>query len=202
MAPNPNFSSRSRYDYNLVIAAKDGDQRAYSELLDRYRSVVYYMLLKLIKNDRDADELTIEVFEKAFLKLHQYTPEYAFCTWLFKIAYNYGLDYLRKKARQRHVSIDNADENFDPESLYHLACPNPDPEELLISKQKDNIIHNAVDKLKPHYRDLVHLHYFKEFSFVEIKDMLNMPLGTVKIRMFRSREILQNKLRRKKTTLN
>lgn len=195
------YPAQNQHDYDLILSAMAGNQKSYAELLSKYRNVIYYLVLKIIKNDRDAEELTIEVFEKAFLKLHQYVPQYAFCTWLYKIAYNYSLDYLRRKAKKRLLSFDDPEEFSDSTPLSNMASPTPDPEEVMMIKQKKDALHSVVKKLKPHYRDIVEMHYFDEYSFVEIKEKLNMPLGTVKIRMFRSREILYNKLRLKKAAI-
>jgi RNA polymerase sigma-70 factor (ECF subfamily) len=195
MEINPKFSEISKRDYNLVISAINGDQQAYTKLMHHYKGLVYYMLLKMIRNRRDAEEVTLEVFEKAFLKIYQYRPEYAFCTWLFKIASNAGLDYLRKKVKSRHLSIDDPEEIKDCNSADFLVSAFANPEENMISSQKEVMMRNVVEKLKPHYRKLVKLHYFEEYSFAEITVKLNMPLGTVKNRMFRSREILLSKLK-------
>ena len=97
MEINENLSDKARRDYMLVKKATDGDQKAYAELLDRYRDAIYYMLLKMVNNASDAEDLTIEAFGKAFKNLNQYAPNYAFSTWLFKIATNNCIDFIRKK---------------------------------------------------------------------------------------------------------
>ena len=95
-----NLSDKAMYDYRLIRAAIDTkDQKAYAELMDRYRDSICFMLLKMVNNRDDADDLTIEAFGKAFKKLHQYTPNYAFSTWLFKIASNNCIDFIRKKKK-------------------------------------------------------------------------------------------------------
>ena len=97
---NPDLSEKALIDYRLVRAAIDhGDQKAYAQLMDRYRDSIYFMLLKMVNDRDDADGLTIEAFGKAFNKLHQYTPNYAFSTWLFKIASNNCIDFIRKKKK-------------------------------------------------------------------------------------------------------
>src|SRR3989339_2161711 len=97
MEINPNHSENALHDFKLVEAAKTGDQKAYAELLGRYRDTIYFMLLKMVKNKADADDLTIEAFGKAFKNIQQYSPQFAFSTWLFKIATNNCIDYLRKE---------------------------------------------------------------------------------------------------------
>ncbi|HMW11490.1 MAG TPA: sigma-70 family RNA polymerase sigma factor, partial [Bacteroidia bacterium] len=98
---NPNLSDKAVVDYQLVRDAVDnGNQKAYAELMSRYKDSIYFMLLKMVNNRDDADDLTIEAFGKAFKNIHQYTPDYAFSTWLFKIATNNCIDYIRKKRKQ------------------------------------------------------------------------------------------------------
>src|SRR3954466_7150557 len=108
-----NLSVKAVHAYHLIRAALDhGDQKAYAELMGRYRDSVYYMLLKMVGNKDDADDLTIEAFGKAFKRLDQYTPNFAFSTWLFKIATNNCIDFIRKK-KNNTFSIDKPYENED-----------------------------------------------------------------------------------------
>src|SRR6056297_3037024 len=106
---NSNLSDKAKYDYKLVQLAVKGDERSYAELLDRYKDAIYYMLLKMVNNKNDAEDLTIEAFGKAFKNIEQYTPNYAFSTWLFKIATNNCIDFIRKR-KANIVSIDQTDE--------------------------------------------------------------------------------------------
>ena len=195
MEVNPNLSDKARYDYDLVQRAVKGDQKSYAELMGRYRDAIYFMLLKMVNNKSDAEDLTIEAFGKAFKNLGQYSPNYAFSTWLFKIASNNCIDFLRKK-RSNIVSIDSAnDEDNENETPIHLKDEMPDPEEGLIKQQKAILMRTVVKKLKPRYRTLIELRYFKEFSYEEIADELDLPLGTVKAQLFRARELLFNTLK-------
>ena len=97
MELNPNLSLKAQQDVELVQKAKLGDQQAYGELLGRYRDAIYFMLLKMVNNPIDAEDLTIEAFGKAFKNIDQYAPNFAFSTWLFKIATNNCIDFIRKK---------------------------------------------------------------------------------------------------------
>lgn len=186
------------YDYRLIRAAIDSkDQKAYAELMDRYRDSIYFMLLKMVNNRDDADDLTIEAFGKAFKKLHQYTPNYAFSTWLFKIASNNCIDFIRKKKkRQGTFSINKRYENDEGSEIgMDLKSDGLNPEEVYIREQKIKLMQGVVKKLKPRYRRLVELRYFKEFSYDEISQELDLPLGTVKAQLFRAREFLFNILK-------
>ena len=188
---NPNLSDKALKDYNLVKNAIDkGDQKAYAELMSRYKDSIYFMLLKMVNNRDDADDLTIEAFGKAFKNIRQYTPDYAFSTWLFKIATNNCIDFIRKKRKQT-FSIDKGIETDDGGELnVDIRSSQPDPEENMMKKQKVLMMRDVVERLKPRYRKLVELRYFQERSYEEIAEELSLPLGTVKAQLFRAREFL------------
>ncbi|MDD2192504.1 MAG: sigma-70 family RNA polymerase sigma factor [Bacteroidales bacterium] len=185
------LTEKALRDYQLVCLARDkGDQKAYADLLNTYREPIYYMLLKMTNSAVDADDLTLEAFGKAFKSLGQYTPDYAFSTWLFRIATNNCIDFIRKK-RTKTVSIDNLYTNIDGEEVgINIASETLDPEEKIIEKQKILLMREVVSRLKPHYRTLVELRYFDELSYEEIASKLDIPIGTVKAKLFRAREFL------------
>ncbi len=190
MEVNPNLSEKAQVDYKLVQLAVKGDQKSYAELMSRYKDSIYFMLLKMVNNRDDADDLTIEGFGKAFKNLHQYTPDFAFSTWLFKIATNNCIDFIRRK-RKFTFSIDKSMENDSGQEMqFEIKSPMLDPEEDLIKKQKAILMREVVEKLKPRYKRLVELRYFQERSYEEIADELKLPLGTVKAQLFRAREFL------------
>ncbi len=187
-----NLSSKGAYDYILVqLALSKGDQKAYAELMGRYRESLYFMLLKMVNNKDDADDLTIEAFGKAFKSLHQYTPNFAFSTWLFKIATNNCIDFMRKK--RVNYSLDKPMDNEEGTGMsINIKADDPDPEQHIIKKEKVKMMREVVDKLKPHYKQLVEMRYFEELSYEEISKILNLPIGTVKAQLFRARELLQH----------
>ncbi len=168
VVPN-NLSDKAKRDFKLVtLAVENHDQKAYAELMARYKDSIYFMLLKMVNNRDDADDLTIEAFGKAFKKLHQYTPDYAFSTWLFKIATNNCIDFIRRK-RKNTISIDKGIENDEgSEMQMDLKSEFLDPEEKLIKKEKIELMHEIVEKLKPRYKRLIELRYFEEKSYGEI----------------------------------
>ncbi len=197
MEINDNFSDKAKRDYELVLAAMKGDQKAYAELLGLYRDSIYFMLLKMVNNKTDAEDLAIEAFGKAFKSLDNYTPNYAFSTWLFKIASNNCIDFLRKKKlQQKYVSIDKAGEEEEYQSTVTLFSTSPDPEEKMILKQKEKLMQTIMKKLNPRYRELIDMRYFQQLSYAEIAEKLNLPIGTVKAQLFRSRELLANTLKK------
>jgi len=187
------LSPKAKLDVELVQQAINGDQKAYSELMDRYRDAIYYMLLKMVNNTSDAEDLTIEAFGKAFKNIRQYTANFAFSTWLFKIASNNAIDFMRKK-RLNNVSIDDTLRDTDSIPV-NIRSEQPTPEESMISEQKIAMLRSIVAKLKPRYRKLVELRYFYEYTYEEISAEMGLPIGTVKAQLFRARELLQNLLK-------
>jgi RNA polymerase sigma factor (sigma-70 family) len=190
-----NLSAKALYDYGLVQKALKGDQKAYAELMGRYRDSIYFMLLKMVNNKDDADDLTIEAFGKAFNRLGQYTPNFAFSTWLFRIASNNCIDFIRRR-KLKLTSIDTPFDNEDGDSPgMDLRSPDRNPEQEAIREQKILLMREVVDKLKPRYRELVEMRYFEEMSYEEISEKLDLPLGTVKAQLFRARDFLYNILK-------
>jgi RNA polymerase sigma-70 factor (ECF subfamily) len=195
------LSDKGKKDLGLVEKAKNGDQAAYAELMDRYRESVYFMLLKMIKNSDDAEDLTIEAFGKAFNRLEQYSPSYAFSTWLFKIASNNCIDFIRKK-RVYLTSMDHAYANSDGDSVrIDVESNTLDPEEEIIKNQKVKMMRLVVSKLKPRYRELIEKRYFQELSYEEIAQEMDLPLGTVKAQLFRARDFLANMMKNNKDSI-
>lgn len=187
------LSDKAKKDYQLVLRAlNERDQRAYTELMGRYKDSVYFMLLKMVNNSDDAEDLTIETFSKAFKRLDQYTPQFAFSTWLFKIASNHSIDFIRKK-RIKAISIDQGFSNEDGESyVIPVKEESLDPEESMQKDERVQRMRDVVEKLKPRYKRLVELRYFEEKSYEEISEILDLPLGTVKAQLFRARDFMSD----------
>ena len=157
------LSEKAQKDYELVQrATKSKDQQAFSDLMEKYKDPIYYMLLKMVNNNDDAEDLTLEAFGKAFNKLNQYTPNFAFSTWLFKIATNNCIDFLRKK-KKNVMSIDNRVSNNDgDEFMFEIKSDGMTPEEITVNEQKIQLIRKYVKKLKPRYQILVEMRYLKK----------------------------------------
>ncbi|MEI6815615.1 MAG: sigma-70 family RNA polymerase sigma factor [Bacteroidota bacterium] len=196
MENNPNLTEKGKYDYALVVRAlHHGDQDAYAELMHSYKDIIFYMMFKKVHNRDDAEDITLEVFEKAFRYLDSYSPNFAFSTWLYKIANNKCIDFIHKKYN-RELPMENKfsdDEKHD--LMLEVKSDGLDPEENLIKKQKVLFLKKVVANLRPRYRDLVELRYFKELSYEEISKVLELPLGTVKAQLSRAKEALQVALR-------
>lgn len=185
------LSEKAQRDYQLVLAAREkGDERAYAELMGFYREPIYLMMLRMTHNPADADDLTLETFGKAFCQLHTFTPQYSFATWLFTIASNRGLDFLR---RQHMDTIPISDLSVsDDDQVYEYPIPSDDdnPEETLIGKQRAAIIRQVVEQLPPRYRRIIKLRYYEDMSYEQIAQELHIPLGTMKIQLRRARQLL------------
>jgi len=184
------FSEKAKNDLLLVEMARKGEEKAFAGLMNRYRDSIYFLLLKMVNNASDAEDLTIEAFGKAFRNLDTFTPEFAFSTWLFKIATNNCIDFIRKKQTSPAPIEQLAD---DPDNLTaNIQSDLPDPEAALINDQKIAVLRDIVNQLKPGYRKLIELRYYKEYSYEEIATELKMPIGSVKAQLFRAKNLLYN----------
>jgi RNA polymerase sigma factor (sigma-70 family) len=199
MAVNSAHSDNVRHDAQLVRRVLDsGDRKAYAELMNHYADQVYTQMLSMSGDALDAEDLTLEAFSKAFENLVQYNSKYAFSTWLFKIARNNCIDHLRRTkkddsnpANQDGIVLEQHDATAE------IPCQLPGPEQLLINRQETDLLRNVVKGLKPNYKAIIEMHYFKELSCEEIAEELNLPENTVKVRLFRARELLYNILIKK-----
>jgi RNA polymerase sigma-70 factor (ECF subfamily) len=195
------LSDKAKQDLTLVELAKKGNQAAFASLMDRYRDSIYFMMLKMVKNSDDAEDLTIEAFGKAFNRIDQYSPSFAFSTWLFKIASNNCIDFIRKK-RIHVLSMDQGIATSDGGSMrIDAKAQVNNPEESMMHDQKVIHMRLLVSKLKPRYRQLVEKRYFEELSYEEIASELDLPLGTVKAQLFRARDFLAGMMEKTKDTI-
>ena len=181
----------------LKEATENNNQQAYAELMKLYRDTIYYMLLNMTANPSDAEDLCIETFGKAFTNIHQYNKKYAFSTWLFKIATNNCIDFIRKQ--KKNVLKQEANEDLaDSGDKFDFVTGMINPEDSFIRSQKIELIREVVETLKPQYRTLISMRYFEELSYVEISQALDLPLGTVKAQLFRARDFLYQSLKNMK----
>jgi len=184
------LSEKAKNDLLLVEMARSGNEKAFATLMNRYRDSIYFMLLKMVNNMSDAEDLTIEAFGKAFHNIESYTPDFAFSTWLFKIATNNCIDFIRKK-QSSPSTIDQLQDDLDSITK-NIQSDLPDPEEALINDQKIAVLRSVVNQLKPRYRQLIELRYYKEYSYEEIASELGLPIGTVKAQLYRAKSLLYN----------
>lgn len=184
-------SDRRQIDYQLVCDARDhGNGRAYARLMASYREPLYLLLLRMTRNTTTADDLTVETFSKAFLQLHRYAPTGSFSSWLFSIGVNTFIDYQRKR-KAPTMSLSDLSHNSAGEFIeYQIPSSHPNPEENMIRTQRDERVREIVAELKEPYRRVIEMRYFDELSYEEIAKRLGLPLGTVKVRLSRAKELL------------
>lgn len=197
-----NLSEKGKQDFELVKLARDkGNEKAYAELMDRYRKPVFFMVYKMLNKSEEAEDLTIEIFAKAFININKYSPDFAFSTWLFRIATNHSIDYIRKK-RLQTTSIDSTFTTDSGDEIgLQIRDSNLNPHEAAVRKQKIELVRMVVQNLPEKYRKLVMLRYFRELAYEEISEELNLPIGTVKAQLFRAREILFKVMKDKKESM-
>ena len=181
--------NHNRIDDEWLDGARNGDQKAYTALLEKYRKSVYYLILKIVRSPEDAEDLMIESFSKAFDHLDQYSHDYAFSTWLFKITSNTCIDFLRKKKMEK-VSLEN-DEGKVFDNLEFITGTNPELD--LIKSQRIDKLQHAVNSMDDIFSRVIALRYFKEYSYEEISEELGIPIGTIKVQLHRAKKLLQNK---------
>lgn len=185
------FSNKALEDFDLIDrAVMEKDQQAYATLMKRYKKAVYFMILKMIRDADDAEDLTMEAFAKAFRNLERFKKDYTFSTWLFRIATNNTIDFIRKK-KLKTMSLNNTLSDDSGNSVnIDVEDDDNNPQDQFIRSQRIDMVRIFVDKLPAKYRKLVQLRYFDELSYEEIAQELDKPLGTVKAQLHRSRELL------------
>ncbi len=185
------FSNKALEDFDLIDKAViEKDQQAYATLMKRYKKAVYFMILKMIRDADDAEDLTMEAFAKAFRNLERFKKDYTFSTWLFRIATNNTIDFIRKK-KLKTMSLNNTLSDDSGNSVnIDVEDDDNNPQDQYIRSQRIDMVRIFVDKLPAKYRKLVQLRYFDELSYEEIAQELEKPLGTVKAQLHRSRELL------------
>lgn len=196
-ATRSNASESSLEDDKLVQAAIGGSEKAYKRLVEKYERALYYHILKMIKDKNKVEDLVQEVFVKAFDNLHSYNTNYAFSTWLYRIATNHTIDYLRKKKLQT-LSIDAPVKQRDGEMKMQLPDESAQTDRKIIRSQRQKIVQKAIEELPEKYRAVIKLRHMQEKSYQEIAEILDSPLGTVKAHIFRAREMLYKELKDKR----
>lgn len=188
MAIENSPSKQAIIDRQIVREVLDGNANSFQKLMDRYFDIIYYTILKMVYSKKEAEELTLEVFSKAFQNLNSYSEKYAFSTWLFSIATNRGIDYIRRKKANTVAIEEENKEGY--ESVVLASDSKQQPDELLIKQQKAGELRALVDELKPFWHDLIEMRYYKELSYEEIAAQLEMPMGTVKNQLYRAKKKL------------
>ncbi|MCK4656684.1 MAG: sigma-70 family RNA polymerase sigma factor [candidate division Zixibacteria bacterium] len=191
MADRPGLQEQ---DDQLIASALQGDQKAYEALLARHNKAIFHVVMKIVRNREEAQDLVQETFMKAFNALASYRSEYRFSTWLYKIAANCAIDFIRKK-RIEALSLDKPIETKDGRVEFEVPDSSWNPEQDLVRKQKLKSIEEAIDSLPDKYREVIIYRHKDDKPYEEIADILKVPVGTVKARIFRARELLKKKLK-------
>ena len=178
---------------SLIKDALAGKQSAYEALLKRYKNGIYSMIYQMIRNREETEDLVQETFIKAFNSLENYNKNYAFSTWLYKIAFNHCIDAIRKK-KLKTLPLDKPIKLRNGEVFHQVSDESQTPEADFLFTEKRKQIQKAIDNLPEKYRITIILRHKEERSYEEISQILNIPIGTVKARIFRAREILKKKL--------
>ena len=174
--------SESSIVLNQINLAKENNQNAFSFLLNTYWEDVYKFQLKRTNNEIDAEDITIESFAKAFEKINTYNNKYIFKTWLITISKNLHIDQLRKNKNK--FDLNQLNENVQ------IKESSPSPEDNLINEQKLKSLKSKINKLKPHYKEVIELKCFNELSYKEISIKLNQPINNIKVKVLRAKKIL------------
>ena len=183
-------------DSRLIAAAIGGNQTAYRALMKKYHDPICNLLYRMIREKDEVEDLAQEAFIKAFQSLSSFNEEFAFSTWLFKIATNNCIDYIRKRKLQT-FSIDKPIESKDGEFTFEIPDSTYEPDRELIARQRTRLLDQAIKDLPPKYRAVIFMRHSEEKDYAEIAKELRLPIGTVKAHIFRAREMLYKNLRRK-----
>jgi RNA polymerase sigma factor (sigma-70 family) len=179
-----------RADLKLIQRCKRGEEVAFIQILERYRTPIYNLCYRMTRNPEDARDLGQEIFIKVFSLLDRYDEEYAFSSWLFRIATNHCIDHLRRN-RLRFLSLERDGGFDDEEAEMQIPDPGPSPEVKLQRREAVERLEEVIAELPPHYRVITLLRHDQELSYEEIAEVLDLPLGTVKARIHRARNMIQ-----------
>jgi len=196
-SPRENASPSSIADDKLVAEALRGNEGSYKKLVDKYNRPIFFHIRKMIREQEMVEDLVQEVFIKAFKNLSSYSNEFAFSTWLYRIATNHTIDYLRKK-KLHTFSISDPIKTRDGEMEVQLPDNSFATDAPIIKSERKAIVQNAIINLPEKYRKVIQMRHMEELSYDEIAVELDLPLGTVKAHIFRARELLYKALIDKK----
>lgn len=179
-------------DEALVAAAVDGDERAFEQLVERYQARLVNFLYRKVGNRESAHDLAQEVFIKVYGALDRFDPRYKFSTWMFRIGQNAAIDSLRRRRVKlvQPVWEDDSGEERDRE----FESEGPDPYDTSRNLERNRAIRRAIANLPAEYRELIEMRHYAEMSYAEIAEMTELPLGTVKNKLFRGRNLLKDVL--------
>lgn len=176
----------------LVARAAKGDTAAFEQLVLRYQKQIYNLALRMVKNREDAQDLAQEAFLKAWNGLETFHFDAAFSTWLYRLASNTCLDFLRSEKHRGSISMTVEDEGIEEQLA--VPDPGPTPEEQVLTRETFAQLDAAMAALRTEHRQILTLRITNDLSYIEIADVLGVREGTVKSRLARAREALRKKL--------
>jgi len=180
-------------DQQIVEAVLEGEQHRFAELVTRYQRPIVSYVYRMLGQYDDAVDLSQDVFLKAYAALASYRPQYPFPAWLFRIARNAAIDALRRR-RLATVPLDQPLQTDEGPLTREFAGDDPGPERAFLDQEFEGRIAAALARLPEKYREPLVLRHAAEMSYEEISEALELPLGTVKTRIFRAREALRGSL--------
>jgi RNA polymerase sigma factor (sigma-70 family) len=183
-------------DSRLIAEALAGNDLAYKRLMEKYHDAIAAFISRMVHDREQIEDLTQEAFIKAFSSLKNFNEDFAFSTWLYKIASNNSIDHIRRKKLQM-LSIDKPVESKDSDYTFELPDESAEVDRELIDDQRSAMIANAINELPEKYRRVIQMRHVDEQSYEEIAAKLRLPIGTVKAHIFRARELLYKQLRHK-----
>ena len=197
MHPLTDLNATALSDHDLVVRSQKGSEKAYRELLGRYQRPVFSLIYRMIRDREQAEDLAQETFVRVFNNIGRYDPAYKFSSWIFKIATNLTIDWMRKKEPVT-VSIDGSRYAVTADeieaSTITVESRDENPEELLLARELGSEIEEAIGKLRPEYRQAILLRHIEDRAYEEIATIMALPLGTVKTYIHRGRKELQELL--------
>ncbi len=180
-------------DAEVVAAVLKGDKELFGEIVKRYQGRLVNFLYRLVYDQAEAHDLAQEVFFKTFQALDRFDPQYKFSTWLFRVGQNAAIDRLRKR-RLKVVSMDRPSKDQDTDSTWEFPAQERGPYGELRNRERGDAISQAIQALPWEYRELIVMRHYGELSYGEIAEVKKLPLGTVKNKLFRARQILKENL--------
>lgn len=182
-------------DKELIDRCLEGEERAFGELLDKYKASVYSICCRMVRNRTDAEDLAQEVFIRTFSVLDRYDPSYPFSSWLFRITSNLCIDFLRRE-KGSMISLDQPVEGSEGDMQRQLPSNVVKPDREMETREMMAALEEAISILPEHYRIIVILRHQEQMSYEEIAEDLGIPLGTVKARIHRARNMIKSYFRR------
>lgn len=178
-----------RIDKAWVERCLDGDKKVFGYILDKYQGIVFNLACRMISNRDDAADVTQNVFLKAYTRLSLFDPKYKFFSWLYRIAVNESLKFVKKATGVKDYDLNEAPGSTENDQSFEET-------------EQSNVLNSIVNSLQPDYRIVIVLRHYQELTYLEISELLNIPEKTVKSRLFSARKLLREKLLKKGVLLS